>query len=99
MPRRLSVPHLDKRRAMDDRDYLGEPSHETDEPDLKTPEDAADRFGVRVALLVTCVGLLMAAVWLASSPSFQKCSAFDKLSDRIACYEGLRTALLQPPVR
>jgi hypothetical protein len=84
---------------MYDRDYLGEPSDKDHNPELKTPEDAADRFGVRVALLVTCVGFLIAVVWLASSPSFQKCSAYENLSDRVACYEGLRTALLQPPVR
>lgn len=84
---------------MYDRNYLAEPSNENDEPELKTPEDAADRFGVRVALLVTCVGLLIAVIGLASSPSFQKCSSFENLNDRTACYEGLRTALLQPPVR
>ena len=84
---------------MYDRDYPGGPSDEDSDPELKTPEDAADRFGVRVALVVTCVGFLIAAIWLASSPSFQKCSAFENLSDRVACYEGLRTALLQPPVR
>ena len=83
---------------MDNRDYLGEP-RDDNEPELKTPEDAADRFGVHLALMVTCVGLLIAVIWLASSPSFQKCSGFENLSDRIACYEGLRTALLQPPVR
>jgi len=84
---------------MDNRDYLGEPSDEADAPELKTPEDAADRFGAHLALMVTCVGVLIAVIWLASSPSFQKCSAFESLSDRIACYEGLRTALLQPPAR
>ena len=84
---------------MYDRNYLAEPSNEGDEPELKSPEDAADRFGLRVALVVTCVGFLIAAIWLASSPSFQKCSAFDNLNDRVACYEGLRTALLQPPAR
>jgi hypothetical protein len=84
---------------MYDRDYLGEPSNQDDEPELKTPEDAADRLGLRVALVVTCVGFLIAAVWLASSPSFVKCSAFENLNDRTACYEGLRTALLQPPAR
>ena len=84
---------------MYDRDYLAEPSNEADEPELKTPEDAADRFGIRVALAVTCVGFLIAALWLASSPSFQKCSAFESLNDRVACYEGLRTALLKPPIK
>jgi len=83
---------------MYDRDHLGEPNVDG-EPELKSPEDVTDRFGLRVALVVTCVGFLIAAIWLASSPSFQKCSAFENLSDRIACYEGLRTALLQPPAR
>lgn len=82
-----------------DQNYLGEPSDEDGGLELKTPEDAADRFGIHVALLVTCVGLLIAAIWLASSPSFQKCSAFENLKDRIACYEGLRSALLQPPAK
>jgi hypothetical protein len=84
---------------MNNRDYLGEQSNEGGEPELKTPEDVADRFGVRVALAVTCVGFLIAVIWLASSPSFQKCSAFENLNDRVACYEELRTALLQPPAR
>jgi hypothetical protein len=84
---------------MVDRDNLGVPSDEDDDPELKTQEDAADRVGVRVALFVTCLGFLIAIAWLASSPSFQKCSAFENLGDRVACYEGLRTAQLQPPVR
>ena len=84
---------------MYDRNYLAEPNNEGDEPELKTPEDAADRFGLRIALVVTCVGFLIAAVWLASSPSFQKCSTFENLNDRVACYEGLRTALSQPPAK
>jgi hypothetical protein len=84
---------------MYNRDHLSEPSEEDDDRELKTPEDPADRFGLRVALVVMCVGFSIAAIWLASSPSFQKCSAFENLNDRIACYEGLRTALLQPPAR
>ena len=84
---------------MYDQDYIAQPSDDDGDPELKTPEDAADRFGVRIALLVTCVGFFIAAVWLAGSPSFQKCSAFESLTDRIACYEGLRTALLQPPAK
>jgi len=84
---------------MDDRDHLDELSDDDGGPELKTPEDAADRFGARLALVVTCVGFLIAVVWLANSPSFQKCSAFETLKDRIACYEGLRSALLQPPAK
>ena len=83
---------------MYDLDHRGEPSDD-DERELKSPEDAADRFGIRAALLVTCVGFLIAALWLANSPSFQKCSAFGNVKDRITCYEGLRDALLKPPAK
>jgi len=38
---------------MYDRDHLGEPNDDG-EPELKSLEDAADRFGLRVALVVTC---------------------------------------------
>jgi hypothetical protein len=84
---------------MYDWDHLGEPSDRDVSQELNSPEDAADRFGIRTALVVACVGFFFAAVWAANSPSFQKCSAFESLSDRIACYEGLRTALLQPPAK
>jgi hypothetical protein len=84
---------------MYDWDHLGEPSDQDIRQELNSPEDAADRFGIRVALVVACVGFFAAAVWVASSPSFQKCSGFENLGDRAACYEALRTALLQPPVR
>jgi hypothetical protein len=84
---------------MDDRNHLSAPNDEDDGAELKSPEDAADRFGIRAALLVTCIGFLIAAIWLLSSPSFQKCSAFENVKDRIACYEGLRSALLTPPAK
>jgi hypothetical protein len=84
---------------MYDQDDRGVPSDEDDGAELKSPEDAADRFGIRAALLVTCIGFLIAAIWLISTPSFQKCSAFENAKDRIACYEGLRTALLTPPAK
>jgi hypothetical protein len=38
----------------------------------KSPEETADRFGIRTALLVLCVGLLIAAMWLVTGPSFEK---------------------------
>ncbi len=84
---------------MYDWEHLGEPSDETVSQELNSPQDAADRFGIRTALVVACVGFLMAAIWAASSPSFQKCSTFDNLGDRVACYEALRTALLPPPAK
>jgi hypothetical protein len=84
---------------MYDWDHLGEPSDRGIGQELNAPEDAADRLGIRTALVVACVGFFLAAVWAANSPSFQKCSVFENLGDRIACYEGLRAALLQPPAK
>jgi hypothetical protein len=84
---------------MFDWDDLGVPSQKDEAAELKTPEDAADRIGIRAALLATCAGLLFAGLWLASSPSFQKCSAIETLNDRISCYESLRSTLFTPPVK
>ena len=33
-----------------------------------------DGFGIRSALLVICISCFIAAIWLVSSPSFEKCS-------------------------
>ncbi|HUC49551.1 MAG TPA: hypothetical protein VMA30_09215, partial [Xanthobacteraceae bacterium] len=82
--------------AMDDGYHL-EAASDGDDADLGTPEDAVDRFGIRTALLVTCVGFAIAVLWLISGPSFQKCSGLDNLKDRVACYESVRTASLKPP--
>jgi hypothetical protein len=41
-----------------------------DECDLaepKSPEEFVDRFGMRAALLILCVGLLIAAVWMVTT--------------------------------
>ena len=84
---------------MFDWNDLGVPNDKDDGAELKSPEDAADRIGIRAALLVTCVGLLFAAIRLMSNPSFQKCSAIENGKDRIACYEDLRSALLTPPAK
>ncbi|HET9686877.1 MAG TPA: hypothetical protein VFP79_06820 [Pseudolabrys sp.] len=65
----------------------------------KPPEEFADRFGIRVALLVLCIAFFIAAIWFASSPSFEKCSAIENSTDRNACYEGLRKELLKPPAK
>jgi hypothetical protein len=84
---------------MYDFDDISVSSDEDDGAELKSPEDAADRFGIRTALIVLCVGFFIAAVWVMNSPSFQKCSALENLKDRTACYEGLRSELSQPPVK
>jgi hypothetical protein len=67
--------------------------------ELKTPEDAADRFGIRAALLVLCVGLAIAAMWLVTGPSFETCSALENPAQRNACYDALRDNLFKPPAK
>lgn len=84
---------------MDTEGYPGPPRGEDDGADFKSSGDAADRFGIRAALIVTCIGFLIAAVWLTSRPNFQSCTGLNNLKDRVACYEGVRTALAQPPAK
>jgi hypothetical protein len=47
--------------------------NEYDLPDPKSPGEFADRFGIRASLLILCVGLFIAALWMVSRPSFEKC--------------------------
>ncbi len=72
---------------------------ENDVAKSESPEDLADRFGINLALLVLCVAFLIAAIWLFSSPSFEKCSALDNVTQRIACYGELRNNLMKPPAK
>jgi hypothetical protein len=65
----------------------------------KSREEMADQFGIRSALLVFCIAFFIAAIWFVSRPSFEKCSAVENLTDRNACYEGLRKELLKPPAK
>ncbi len=65
----------------------------------RSPEDLADHFGINLSLLIICVGLLIAAVWLVSNPSFEKCSAFDNATQRNACYGELRNDLMKTPAK
>ena len=65
----------------------------------QSPEDLADQFGMRTSLLLFCIALLIAALWFVSSPSFEKCSAIENVTDRNACYDGLREELLRPPAK
>ena len=65
----------------------------------KSPEELADQFGTRTALLVLCIASLTAAIWFVNSPSFDKCSAVENVTDRDACYESLRKELLKPPAK
>ena len=64
-----------------------------------SPEVLADRFGVRTALLVLCIALFIAAIWLTSRPSFEKCSGLENATERNACYNELRNELSKPPAK
>jgi hypothetical protein len=64
-----------------------------------SPEELTDQLGIRSALIVLCVAFFVAVVWFLSSPSFEKCSAVENVTDRGACYEGLRQELLRPPAK
>jgi hypothetical protein len=74
----------------DDENDLAEP---------KSPEELTDRFGMRASLLILCVGLLMAAVWMVSRPSFEKCLELENATERHACYDNISAELLKPPAK
>jgi hypothetical protein len=65
----------------------------------KSPEAFADQFGIRTALLVLCIASFIAAIWFVSRPTFEKCAAIENVTDRNACYDGLRKELLKPPAK
>ena len=65
----------------------------------ESPEEFIDRFGIRTALLVLCVALFIAALWVVTRASFAKCSALENVTERNACLETLRNDLLKPPAK
>ena len=71
----------------------------SDVPWRKSPEQSADQFGTRIALLVLCIAFFIATIWFMSSPSFEKCSAVENAIERNACYEAVRKELLKPPAK
>jgi hypothetical protein len=82
--------------------YFGTMLKDDDEFDASprtSPEDLADQFGIRLSLLILCIGLFIAAIWVISRPSFEKCSALEGVKERSACYDQLRSDLLKPPVK
>jgi hypothetical protein len=77
-------------------------SKEGDEFDIatpKSPEDLVDQLGLKIALLVLFVALILVAMWVFSTPSFQKCIALENVTQRDACYSELRNELLKPPAK
>jgi hypothetical protein len=64
-----------------------------------SPEDLTDRFGINLSLLILCIGLLFAGIWMISGPSFERCSALSEVTQRNACYSELRNELMKPPAK
>jgi hypothetical protein len=82
------------------RDFDTTTNDEADDVSLpRSPEDFADQFWVRAALLGLCIASVIAAIWFARTPSFEKCSAIENVADRNACYDQLRQDLLKPPAK
>jgi hypothetical protein len=77
-------------------------SKDGDDNDVYRPrssEDRIEKLGLGLALLILCVGLLLAGTWLFTGQSFEKCSAVENPIERNACYEQLRLGLLKPPAK
>jgi hypothetical protein len=77
-------------RLEEDKDDVARP---------KSPEERLDQFGIRTALVLLCIAFFMAAMWLVSEPSFQKCIAVQNVTERDACFDSLRNEFLKPPTR
>ena len=87
---------------MQSRERYAETIPNDNESDLaqpQSPEEIVDRFGMRASLLMLSVGLLIAAVWMISRPSFEKCLALENATERHACYDNVRAELLKPPAK
>jgi hypothetical protein len=81
-------------------EYDFENAVQEDDTHWPEPQEALiDRFGIRTALFVLCVALFIAAIWLVSGPSFERCSALENVTERNACFETLRNDLLKPPAK
>jgi hypothetical protein len=64
-----------------------------------SPEDALDHFGVKLSLLILCVAFFIAAIWVVTGPSFEKCSSLENVTQRNVCYGELRNDLFKPRAR
>jgi hypothetical protein len=62
----------------------------------ESSEESADQFGIRLALLILCIGFFIAAISVTSRPSFEKCSALQSPMQRTDCYDQLRRDYLRP---
>jgi hypothetical protein len=69
-------------------------------PDRTESHEAKlNRIGTDVSLVVLFVALVLTGIWLVSTPSFEKCNALGTQSERIVCFESLRSELLKSPAK
>ena len=68
-------------------------------PPHKSPEDLLDQFGLMASVMMLCIGLLIATLWVVNGPSFEKCSAFENVMERNNCYDLLRAGSLKAPAK
>jgi hypothetical protein len=91
-----------RRRVMQPTEWDFHSSTEKDEDDTalpETPEERVDRYGVATALFVLCVAFFIAAIWVLTQPSFEKCSTLENAAERNACFDTLRQDQLQPAAK
>ena len=62
----------------------------------ETPEDRVDRFGLRTTFFVLCIAFFIAAIWLLTRPTFEKCNAVENVTERHTCFDMLRNEFLKP---
>ena len=86
-----------QRSELDFEGTMDDDEHDAALPE--SPEERVDQFGIRTALFVLAVAFFIAAMWLISSPSFEKCSALENVTERSACFDTLRSELLKPPAK
>jgi hypothetical protein len=66
----------------------------------RSPQEFPDlQGGTKIAMVALYAALVIGSIWFVSSPTFEKCSALQNITDRNACYDGLRNELLKPPAK
>jgi hypothetical protein len=85
------------RSELDFEDTVADDPRDITSP--KSAEERLDQFGVRTALFVLAVAFFIGVMWLINSPSFEKCSALENITERNACFDALRNELLKPPAK
>jgi hypothetical protein len=88
-----------RRSELDFENTVVDTDDECDVALPKSAEECVDEFGIRTALFVLAVAFFIVTMWLISSPSFEKCSALENVTQRNACFDTLRRDLLKPPAK